>query len=273
VIKPKTHRTKLEPSNVNVRIKLSALWTSMLFVFAYVDLFSLYRPDFRADVEAGEIWWAHRQPGVPPWNDRLYRHPQPDGVPLTHPATTSKPNRQHCPERHVRPHHHRWRDRRVELLHPRQRYRGHGARGHRLLQLDLADGSPTDLDDLTDGENASQSERGRGCPVVVATVIRPSFYTRRRRVGSRDVSCAVTPIRAILARVSRYRSGETRTFTLAQGPRALLLCAGRSRRSQRCRRYCFPPKQKRGRRLADVSRVPLPSRSRSAGHRCRTANA
>ena len=34
---------------------ISALWTSMLFVFAYVDLFSLYRPDFRADLEAGEI--------------------------------------------------------------------------------------------------------------------------------------------------------------------------------------------------------------------------
>ena len=50
-----TAGTKLEPSNVNVRIKISALWTSMLFVFAYVDLFSLYRPDFRADVEAGEI--------------------------------------------------------------------------------------------------------------------------------------------------------------------------------------------------------------------------
>jgi Family of unknown function (DUF6326) len=47
--------TKFEPSNVNVRIKISALWTSMLFVFAYVDLFSLYRPDFRADLEAGEI--------------------------------------------------------------------------------------------------------------------------------------------------------------------------------------------------------------------------
>jgi uncharacterized protein DUF6326 len=46
---------KFEPSHVNVRIKISALWTSMLFVFAYVDLFSLYRPDFRADVEAGEI--------------------------------------------------------------------------------------------------------------------------------------------------------------------------------------------------------------------------
>ena len=47
--------TKLEPFNANVRIKISALWTSMLFVFAYVDLFSLYRRDFRADLEAGEI--------------------------------------------------------------------------------------------------------------------------------------------------------------------------------------------------------------------------
>lgn len=50
-----TAETKFAPSNVNVRIKISALWTSMLFVFAYVDLFSLYRPDFRADLEAGEV--------------------------------------------------------------------------------------------------------------------------------------------------------------------------------------------------------------------------
>jgi hypothetical protein len=50
-----TAETKFEPSNVNVRIKISALLTSMLFVFAYVDVFSLYRPDFRADLEAGEI--------------------------------------------------------------------------------------------------------------------------------------------------------------------------------------------------------------------------
>jgi Family of unknown function (DUF6326) len=47
--------TSLEPYPVNVRIKISALWTSMLFIFAYVDLFSLYRPDFRAAVEAGEV--------------------------------------------------------------------------------------------------------------------------------------------------------------------------------------------------------------------------
>lgn len=50
-----TADTELEPSNVSVRIKISALWTSMLFVFVYVDLFSLYRPDVRADLEAGEV--------------------------------------------------------------------------------------------------------------------------------------------------------------------------------------------------------------------------
>ena len=47
--------TRFEPSHVSVRIKISALWSSMLFVFAYVDLFSLYRPDFRAGLEAGRI--------------------------------------------------------------------------------------------------------------------------------------------------------------------------------------------------------------------------
>ena len=46
---------KFELANVNVRIKISGLWTAMLFVFAYVDIFSLYRPDFRADIEAGQI--------------------------------------------------------------------------------------------------------------------------------------------------------------------------------------------------------------------------
>lgn len=51
----KTVDKVFEPANVNVRVKISALWTAMLFVFAYVDLFSLYRADFRADIEAGEI--------------------------------------------------------------------------------------------------------------------------------------------------------------------------------------------------------------------------
>jgi hypothetical protein len=46
---------EFHPFPVNVRIKLSALWAAMLFVFAYVDIFSLYRPDVRADIEAGQI--------------------------------------------------------------------------------------------------------------------------------------------------------------------------------------------------------------------------
>src|SRR4030067_477241 len=48
--------THLEPFPVNVRVKLPALWASMLFFFAYVDLFSFYRFDVRADIEAGEIF-------------------------------------------------------------------------------------------------------------------------------------------------------------------------------------------------------------------------
>lgn len=40
---------------VNVRVRISTLWSSMLFVFTYVDLFSLYREDVRADIEAGEL--------------------------------------------------------------------------------------------------------------------------------------------------------------------------------------------------------------------------
>jgi hypothetical protein len=50
-----TADTKFEPSNVNVRIKISALWTALLFLYAYVDIFSLYRTDFRADLDAGQI--------------------------------------------------------------------------------------------------------------------------------------------------------------------------------------------------------------------------
>ena len=46
---------ELQPFYVNVRVKISALWTGLLFVFAYLDIFSLYRPDFRAEIEAGEI--------------------------------------------------------------------------------------------------------------------------------------------------------------------------------------------------------------------------
>jgi hypothetical protein len=40
---------------INPRIKIAALWSSMMFVFVCVDLFSMYRGDVRADIEAGNI--------------------------------------------------------------------------------------------------------------------------------------------------------------------------------------------------------------------------
>ncbi len=45
----------LEALPINARIKISALWTSIMFVFAYVDIFGFYRSDYRAKIEAGEI--------------------------------------------------------------------------------------------------------------------------------------------------------------------------------------------------------------------------
>ncbi len=54
-ITPKTAETEFEPFRVNVRIKISALWTAMLFVFAYVDIFGFFRADVRADIEAGVV--------------------------------------------------------------------------------------------------------------------------------------------------------------------------------------------------------------------------
>ena len=47
--------TDYQDSWINPRIKIAALWASMLFIFVYVDLFSMYRADVRADIEAGKI--------------------------------------------------------------------------------------------------------------------------------------------------------------------------------------------------------------------------
>ena len=52
---PSTAERQLEPFTVNVRIMISALWTTMLFVFAYIDIFGLFRPDVRAEIEAGQV--------------------------------------------------------------------------------------------------------------------------------------------------------------------------------------------------------------------------
>lgn len=39
-----------------IRLKMAALWVAMLFVFVYVDLFTLYRADIREALEAGRMF-------------------------------------------------------------------------------------------------------------------------------------------------------------------------------------------------------------------------
>jgi hypothetical protein len=147
-----TAEAKLEPSNVNVRVKISALWTSMLFVFAYVDLFSLYRADFRADLEAGEINGFTINQSFLLGTTAYVVIPSLMVFGGAHPATASRPNREHRAERRVRGHHHRRRDWRVELLHPRQRCGGRTSRDHRLLRLDMAEGGCTSIANRTNGD-------------------------------------------------------------------------------------------------------------------------
>ena len=40
---------------VNVRLKISALWVAMMFVFAYVDIFAFYRPGMIEGIMAGKV--------------------------------------------------------------------------------------------------------------------------------------------------------------------------------------------------------------------------
>lgn len=43
-------------SPIDVRIRLAGLWATIMLIFAYVDLFSLYRPDFRAALDQGKVF-------------------------------------------------------------------------------------------------------------------------------------------------------------------------------------------------------------------------
>ena len=40
---------------LTVRVRLAAMWTAMLFLFAYVDIFGVFRPDVRAELDAGRM--------------------------------------------------------------------------------------------------------------------------------------------------------------------------------------------------------------------------
>ena len=145
--------TNLEPFNVNVRIKISASWTAMLFVFAYVDLFSLYRRDVRADLGAGEIsgFTVNQSfllgttayvviPGLMVFCALILR-PRVSRIAnislgIVYALTIIAG------------------DRRVGLLHLRQRHRGRTTGGRCVLRLDLAEGNSTSLPGRRRGHGA-----------------------------------------------------------------------------------------------------------------------
>ena len=43
-------------SLIDVRIRMAALWAATMMIFAYVDLFSLFRLDFRAALDEGKVF-------------------------------------------------------------------------------------------------------------------------------------------------------------------------------------------------------------------------
>lgn len=41
---------------IDTRLKVAASWTATMLIVVFVDLFSLYRPDIRADIESGKVF-------------------------------------------------------------------------------------------------------------------------------------------------------------------------------------------------------------------------
>lgn len=48
--------TTLEDQRIPVRAKLAAAWTSLMFLYAYVDILAFFRPGYIHDILAGTVW-------------------------------------------------------------------------------------------------------------------------------------------------------------------------------------------------------------------------
>ena len=49
-------RPRLADVPITVRVKLSALWVSAMFLYVYVDIFSFYKPGTIDDILVGRVW-------------------------------------------------------------------------------------------------------------------------------------------------------------------------------------------------------------------------
>jgi hypothetical protein len=52
----KVSQHSLEEIKINVKIKLAALWASLMFFIIYLDYFHLYMPGKLADIEKGKVF-------------------------------------------------------------------------------------------------------------------------------------------------------------------------------------------------------------------------
>ncbi len=48
--------SELEDVKINVKLKISALWISVLFLYVYVDIFSLFKPGIIEGIIAGKVF-------------------------------------------------------------------------------------------------------------------------------------------------------------------------------------------------------------------------
>jgi Family of unknown function (DUF6326) len=49
-------RRTLDAAPVPVRLKLSALWASVMFLYVYVDIFNFFKPGTVEDILQGRVW-------------------------------------------------------------------------------------------------------------------------------------------------------------------------------------------------------------------------
>jgi len=49
-------KRELEDVKVHVKLKLAALWASLMFMYVYVDVIGFFRPGFIEDILAGRVW-------------------------------------------------------------------------------------------------------------------------------------------------------------------------------------------------------------------------
>ena len=51
-----TQQNALEDTKISVKVKIAALWASMMFFYIYVDHFGLFKPGYIENILAGKIF-------------------------------------------------------------------------------------------------------------------------------------------------------------------------------------------------------------------------